>query len=291
VKARIAAAFVFAAPALALAQMGGGMGGGMGGMGGMGGGAPPARGPMEDLIPEVDAAYAADAQKAYDHGEAMFQKREWLDAIAAFRLVTQRFSYNVTLAALSELRLADIAFERERFTEARGLYRNFVRFHPQHPRVDDAEFRIGLSAFRDIPGDTFIEPPSVERDQTEVKGALRELRGYLERRTEGPHAAEAREIVRQCEDKLASHELVVARFYAHEKKWKAVALRADNAVRDFPSSSLVPEALTLSVEAHVQTGTLDAARQSLETLEAMQPDKKLLARAAKALRSSGAKEE
>jgi outer membrane protein assembly factor BamD len=246
---------------------------------------------VEDLIPEVDAEYAADAQKAFDHGEAMYRNREWLDAIAAFRLVTQRFSYNVTLAALAELRLADIAFDRERFTEARGLYRNFVRFHPQHPRVDDAEFRVGLSAFRDIPGDTFIEPPSVERDQTEVKGALREMRGYLERRPGSPHAAEAQEIVRKCEDKLAAHELVVARFYAHEKTWKAVALRADNAVRDFPSSSLVPEALTLSVEAHVHTGTPDAARQSFEALEAMRPDKKLLARAAKALGTSGAKAE
>jgi outer membrane protein assembly factor BamD len=279
VKGRIAAALVFAAPALALAQMGGGMGG----MNGMGGGAPPARGAMEDLIPEVDAEYAADAQKAFDRGEAMYGKREWLDAIAAFRLVTQRFSYNVTLAALAELRLADIAFERERFSEARGLYRNFVRFHPQHPRVDEAEFRVGLSAYRDIPGDTFIEPPGVERDQTEVKGALRELRGFRERRPGSPHAGEAGEIVRKCEEKLAAHELVVARFYAHEKQWKAVAMRADGAVRDFPSSSLVPEALTLSVEAHVHTGTVDDARRAFETLVAMTADRKLIARAAKAL--------
>jgi outer membrane protein assembly factor BamD len=255
----------------------------MGGMSGMGGGAPPARGPMEDLIPEVEAEYAADARKAFDRGEAMFARREWLDAIAAFRLVTQRFSYNVSLAALAELRLADIAFERERFSEARGLYRNFVRFHPQHPQVDDAEFRVGLSAFRDIPGDTYIEPPSIERDQTEVKGALREMRGYLERRPDSPHAAEAQDIVRKCEDKLAGHELVVARFYAHEEKWKAVVMRAEGAVRDFPSSSLVPEALTLSVEAHVRLGTLDGARRSFETLEAMKPDRRLLARAAKAL--------
>ncbi len=279
-KSRIAAAaLVFAVPSLALAQMGG-MGGGMNGMGG---GAPPPRGSTEELIPEVDAEYAADAQKAFDRGEAMFRKREWLDAIAAFRLVTQRFAYNVTLAALAELRLADVAFERERFTEARGLYRNFVRFHPQHARVDDAEFRVGLSAYRDIPGDTFIEPPSVERDQTEVKGALRELRGFLERRPESPHAGEANEIVRKCEDKLAAHELVVARFYAHEGKWKAVAMRADNAVRDYPSSSLIPEALALAVEAHVRTGTVNEARQAFETLEALRPNQKLLTRAAKAL--------
>ena len=243
---RIAAALLVSlASPLALAQMGGGMGGGMGGMGGMGG-APPARGPSEDLIPEVDAEFAADAQKAFERGEAMFAKREWLDAIAAFRLVTQRFSYNLTLAALAELRLADIAFERERFAEARGAYRNFVRFHPRHPKADDAEFRVGLCAYRDIPGDLFIEPPSEERDQTEVRSALKELRGFLERRPESPHAAEAEAIIRRCEDKLAAHELAVARFYAHEKKWRAVALRADGVVRTYPSSGLVAEALTLA---------------------------------------------
>lgn len=265
---------------VARAQMSpGGMGGGMGGMGG----APPSGKVQEDLIPEVDASVAADALKTWERGEAEFAKHNWLDAIAYYRHVMQKFSFNVALAAKSELRLGDVAFERGRFAEARGYYRNFLRFHPRHERADYAAFRVGLCAFKDIPGDLFIEPPSEEKDQTEAKTALAQMRDFLEHYSKSEHVTEAREIVTKCEDKLAAHELYVARFYARREKWKGTVLRTEGLVKTYPHSTLAAEALAMAVEGHAHLGEGDEARRDLETLEALQPPQKLLDRARQAL--------
>lgn len=251
------------APLVARAQMSPGMGG----MGGSPQGAPRS---TEDVIPEVDEEVAKDAQRAFDRGEEYFKKRDWLDAIAHYRHVMQKFAYNVPLAALAELRLGDVAFERERWSEARGHYRNFLRFHPRHEKADYASFRVGLCAYKDIPGGVIIEPPSPERDQAEARAALRQMTEFVETHPDSPYAAEARDVVRRCEDRLAEHELYVARFYAKRGKWKGVVLRADGLVRDYPHSTLAPEALELVVEARVKLGDREEAARALKTLEELE---------------------
>jgi outer membrane protein assembly factor BamD len=266
----------------ARAQMGGG---GMGGMGGMGGGGAPQGGgrPVEDVIPEVDPDAGKDAQRSFDRGEQAFGKRDWLEAIAYYRHVMQKFAYNVPLAAMAELRLGDVAFERGKWTESRGHYRNFLRFHPRHEKADYASFRIGLCAFKDIPGGFFFEPPSEERDQAEARAALKQMGDFVERFPKSSYVPEAQEIMRKCEDKLAQHELYVARFYAKREKWKGVVMRAEGLVRSYPHSSLAGEALVLVVEAQSRLGDKAEAERALKTLEALGAAPELVARARAAL--------
>lgn len=274
---RLVFAFVLMAAVTARAQSG--MGGGMGGMGGMGGAPPPSGKAQEDILPEVDAAVGADAQKTLDRAEKAFANHDWLEAIAHYRHVMQKFAYNVPLASQAELRLGDVAFERGRWSESRGYYRNFLRFHPRHEKADYAAFRIGLCAFKDIPGGIFLEPPSEERDQAEAKAALRQLADFLERYPKSAHVQEAREIITKCEDRLASHELYVAKFYAKRGKWKGVALRTEGLVKTYPNSSLAPEALELAVQAHSKLGEAKEATKALETLEALTPNGPFVAKA------------
>jgi outer membrane protein assembly factor BamD len=264
----------------AAAQMGGG---GMGG-GGMGGPPPSSKGPQEDLLPEVDEAIANDAQKVFEEGEKDFKERSWLPAIAHYRLIMQKFSFNLPLAAKSELRLGDVAFERERYSEARGYYRNFLRFHPKHEEADYAGFRVGLCAFKDIPSDIFFEPPSNERDQSQARAALVQMRDFVEKFPASPHVPEAKAIIVQCEDKLASHELYVAKFYAKREKWRGTAQRTEGLAKTYPTSTLAPEALALAVESRMALNEPDVAKEDLAALEALKPEPKVLARAQKAVR-------
>jgi outer membrane protein assembly factor BamD len=261
----------------ARAQMSPGMGGGMGGMGG---GPPPGSGKSsEDLIPEVDAETGKDAQRSLARAEQAYGNHDWLEAIAYYRHVVQKFAYNVPLAAQAELRLGDVAFERGKWAEARGYYRNFLRFHPRHERADYASFRVGLAAFKDIPGGMFFEPPREERDQAEAKVALRQMGEFIERFPQSSYVAEAQEIMRQCEDRLAAHELYVARFYAARERWKGVILRAEGLVRNYPHSTLLAEAMALVVEAHANLGERDEAQRALQTLEALEAPKSLVEKA------------
>ena len=255
----------------------------MGGMGGMGSPPPAPKGSGEDLIPDIDPSVAKDPNKSFARGEQEFKEHNWLDAIAYYRHVMQTFAYDVPLAAKAELRLGDVAFEREKYGQARGYYKNFVRFHPGNPQADYAAYRVGLSAFKEIPGDLFFEPPSIEKDQTEVLDALAASRDFVQRFPTSQYVPEAKKVIAKCDEKLAGHELYVARFYQSRGKWKGVVLRADGLVRRYPESKLAPEALYLLTRAHLKLHDKPAAQRDVAQLAQLAPKAKWTKKAQEAL--------
>lgn len=259
------------------------------GMGDVGGpGSTPARN-TDDILPEVDKKIADDVDAVFARAERAFAKRDWLEAIAYFQHVRSKFSYNVPLSAISTLRLGDIAFERQRYPEARAHYKHFLRFHPRHEKADYATFRVGMCAWREVPGENFFLPPAAEKDQTEVRLALQQMRHFVETYPQSEFATEAKQIVTKCEDKLAEHEMYAARFYAKRSKWRGVQFRSATLVERYPNSTLVPQALVLDLRASAALGETERAEERLRQLEALSPSADLLAEARAALAAPPAK--
>ncbi len=245
------------------------------GMGSPPGGAPKS-GPQADMLPEVDSNIAGDANACFARAEKAFGNKDWLEAIAYYKHVIVKFSFNVPLSAKSELRLGDVAYERERFEEARTYYKSFLRLHPKHDQADYAAFRVGLCAFAEIPGGMFFEPPANERDQTEVRNAAQTMRDFIKTYPSSARVEEAKAYVTKCEDKLASHEMYVARFYERRKKWPGVALRAEGLAKTYPSSELAPEALVLAIKAHKELNQPAEAQHALDQLVALKAPQKFI---------------
>lgn len=253
---------------------------------GMGGqAAPPPPASSDEVLPAVDERIGHDAQKVWERAEKEFADRDWLEAIAYYQHLRTKFSYNVPLASAAELRLGDVAFERERWSEARAHYRAFLRFHPKHEKADYAAFRAGLCSYREIPGDSWITPPAIERDQSDVREALRVMREFQAQFPQSAWVDEAKQAAVKCEDMLASHELYVAKFYAKREKWKGTVIRTRTLVNAYPESTLAPEALALQVEAHAKLGQKEEALASLAQLEARKPPAGLMARGRRAVES------
>lgn len=251
---------------------------------GMGGSAAPPPPPSgDDVLPSVDKKIENDPQKVWEHAEKRFEKKDWLEAIAYYQHLRTKFSYNVPLASAADLRLGDVAFERERWSEARGHYRSFLRFHPKHEKADYAAFRVGLSSFREIPGDSWITPSSNERDQREVREAMRVMRQFQSQYESSQWVPEAETAIARCEEMLAAHELYVAKFYAKRQKWKGAVLRTQALVNTYPESPLAVDALVLQVEAHARLGDKEQAQETLVRLEARSPEKASLVRARQSL--------
>lgn len=247
----------------------------------MGGSAPsrnPSSAPTEDILPEIEEAIAADAQKVFDRAEKAFADEDWLEAIAYYQHLRAKFSYNVPLTTQAEMRLADVAFARERWSEARTYYRAFLRFHPRHERADYAAFRAGVCTFHEMPEESFFFPPATEKDQTEARSALVAMREFVRQYPSSSQVPEARKIIALCEQRLAAHELYVAKFYAKRKKWAGTLLRADGLVRKYPESPLAPEALVLAIEAHAELKQPEEAQKAFEQLSALKPAAGLLSR-------------
>lgn len=205
-----------------------------------------------DQLPEIDQKIGNDAQLSFAHAEKAYQNREWLEAIAYFQHVRAKFSYNLTLATQAQLRLGDIAFNREKWLEAKEYYKEFVRLHPNHEKVDYAAFQVGYCAYKDIPGEFFLQPPAAERDQSEVRTARNAMAAYIKEHPGSEYVTKARDIIVTCDNKLAAHEMYVADYYSKRGKWTGAVGRAEGLAAIYPDASQAPDALILAIQGHVR---------------------------------------
>jgi outer membrane protein assembly factor BamD len=201
-----------------------------------------------DQLPEIDQKIGADAQLSFAHAEKAYQNKEWLEAIAYFQHVRAKFSYNLTLATQAQLRLGDIAFNREKWLEAKEYYKEFVRLHPNHEKVDYAAFQVGYCAYKDIPGEWFLQPPAAERDQSEVRTARNAMAAFIREHPRSEYLTKAHDIVVTCDNKLAANEMYVADYYAKRGKWQGAVGRAEGLAAVYPDATQAADALILAIQ-------------------------------------------
>jgi outer membrane protein assembly factor BamD len=207
-------------------------------------------------------SYTDDARAAYNQAMEAFKAKEWESAKSLFAEIRKLFSYS-RYARLSELRLADIEFEQEKYTEAISAYREFAQNHRNDPDVEYARFRMTRALFLDI-DDTIMLPPQEERDQATATEAYKEVRNFLREFPKSRYRTYSLYMLDVVTGRLFRHELYVARYYLKEDNFDAVNVRIDYALKRFPESSLVPEALVLKGETLMKMKKLDEARSVFE---------------------------
>jgi len=222
--------------------------------------------------------YAKDAQTNLERGEHAFEGSNYIEAQKYFEYVRQRYPF-LDAAKEAELRIADTLFAREQYIEARDAYQNFIKMHPTYPKVDYAAFRAALTHYKDIPSDFFLLPPSEEKDQTEVKNAVRAMNDFIRQYPKSAHVEEAKEIVADARRRLAKHELYVAEFYARREKWRAVANRLETVANQFRGLGFDEEALFGLHDAYVKLNEPDKAKQALQEIIARMPGTRAAERA------------
>src|SRR5215469_7935017 len=121
--------------------------------------------------------YASEASTNLKRGDEALESSQYQLAEKYFEYVKTKFPF-LEASRQAELRLADVSFERELWSEAADRYNGFVKLHPTHAKVDYAAYRAALSHYRDIPGDWFLLPPSSEKDQTQVRAAWEALNEF-----------------------------------------------------------------------------------------------------------------
>lgn len=191
-------------------------------------------------------SYTDNAREAYEEAMRSYYSKAWDDARALLSEVRKLFPYS-RYATLAELRLADLNFEQEKYADAVSSYREFIQNHRMDRDVEYARYRIAKSLFRDI-DETFLLPPSEERDQATTQEAYRELEAVLRDNPRSRYADDLVKMVVAVKGRLVRHELYVARFYLRQDMYPATIARIDNAMKKYPGSDLEPEALVLKGE-------------------------------------------
>jgi len=217
-------------------------------------------------------------------GDDALKSKSYQEAERYYEYVKGKYPF-LEAAKVAELRIADTSFEREQFTESRDQYLNFVKLHPTHPRVDYAAYRAALTHYKDIPSEFFLLPPAEEKDQVEVKGALKSMNDFIRSYPQSTHVSDAQKVVDDCKRRLVAHEWYVARFYAKREMWGAVAARLEGLITDYAGAPLQAEVAQMVEDVYVHLQTPQKAKDTLKRLVERFPGSPAAAAAQKLLGS------
>jgi outer membrane protein assembly factor BamD len=226
----------------------------------------------------------ATPEANYQAGVDELQAKNFAEATRFFEYVKTKYPFS-KYASLAELRLADVKFRQDRFQEAADAYKQFVQLHPTHEEVDYAEFRSGLSYYKDAPGEFALFPPAAEKDQRQAEKAAQALGDFVQTRTESKYLPEARKVLDEVRTRLAQREWYVGEYYYKRARWAGAAGRYETLVEKYPGSRHEAEALWKLARAALKLDEKHRARKALQQLVVKHPDDGRRAEAEKLLAS------
>lgn len=171
--------------------------------------------PSEELENEVDLS-----QEAMDH----FVKGHYTLAEETFQKIRDRYPFS-PYVTLAELRLADCKFYTGNYQEAIALYEEFEKLHPTNDAIEYVIFQEGTCYYKLMKGP--------DRDQTFTHKLIEVYERLLKRYPDSPYSYEARRRIAEARNRLARHELTVARWYIRTGQISQAVNRLEIAMNNY----------------------------------------------------------
>ena len=152
----------------------------------------------------------------FDRGTAELNRKKWLTAREFFKQVVETYTSS-PYRPDAKLGLAD-TYLGENTAESLVLslneYSEFLSFYPTNPRADYAQYKLGMTHFKQM--------RAAQRDQTETREAIKAFEAFLERYPPGPSRTvdvnEVKGKLREAKDRLSSADYQVGFFY-YRARW------------------------------------------------------------------------
>jgi outer membrane protein assembly factor BamD len=208
---------------------------------------------------------ALTVEDQYELGQRYLKRGYYTKAIEQFNRI-RNYYRDDPYSVKAELAIADVFFKKHEWDQARLAYEDFMRMHPRNPELDYVVYRIGLTLYKKA-------PKVAGRDQTWTRQAVNTWSGFEGRFPESEHQEDVHELLRECRERLARKELVIAEFYENRRAWHSVISRVDGLIRVYPTSEYVPDALELKALAHASEGQGEQASEVLNQLTALDAER------------------
>jgi outer membrane protein assembly factor BamD len=179
----------------------------------------------------------SNPKEMYDDANQDIENDRYMIALDKLRIVKSKFSYS-NYGALAQLRIGDVYFLQESFTEAATAYETFVELYPKHEKSPYALFRSGESYYDDIPS-------TIQRDMRSAESAISTFTQYLKKYPGGEYQDKAKDMKTKAYNKLAEKELEVAQFYIRRKKPDAAKQRLQKILDQYGESTVAAQAKEL----------------------------------------------
>lgn len=155
-------------------------------------------------------------------------------ALEKFKVVKNKFPYS-SYAKLAQLRIGDVYFAQDNFTEAAAAFATFQDLYPKHEKLPYAMFMIGESHFKDIPG-------TIARDLSGAQKALDAFKSFTDKFPNDPQSKTARERVAEVRATLAEKELYIGNFYYRRGEYETALSRYEKVASQFGDTPAAADA-------------------------------------------------
>lgn len=206
----------------------------------------------------AELAYVArPVETLYNNAFNELERRRYRQAAELFDEVERQHPFS-EWARRSMLMAAFANYQATRYEDAIASAQRFIALHPGSSSAPYAYYLIAISYYERI--------YDVGRDQSTTQQALDALQQVVQRYPNSPYARDARLKIDMTRDHLAGKDMDVGRWYLRNGFHLAAIGRFQNVIREYGTTSHVPEALHRLVEAYVAMGVSEEARQHAAVL-------------------------
>jgi outer membrane protein assembly factor BamD len=187
---------------------------------------PACRGRKVEIAPDV----ASSDEALFKLGEASV-KKDPEKALLYLRQVIDSFPKSF-YAQRAKLLIADTYYKKGdegNMILAAAEYREFINLYPYSPSAAYCQYQIGMTFFR--------KALKAGRDQAKTIQALAEFKKVVTAYPASDQARAAQEKIKDCEERLAEHALIIGRHYHRVRALKAATSRLGEIVTSYPNFS------------------------------------------------------
>ncbi|MBT5665629.1 MAG: outer membrane protein assembly factor BamD [Rhodospirillaceae bacterium] len=207
---------------------------------------------------EKEPAYQArTVETLYNGGVNALRLEEYKQAVDAFDEVERQHPYSVW-ATKAQLMSAYASYKRDEYDEAIIGLDRFIELHPGNKDIAYAYYLKALSYYEQI--------SDVARDQKMTRLALQSLQEVARRYPDTRYGRDARAKLDLTQDHLAGKEMTIGRYYQSRQEHLAAINRFKAVLKDYQTTTHVPEALHRITESYLALGVTDEAQSSTAVL-------------------------
>ncbi len=193
----------------------------------------------------------------YNNGMNAMQSGNMIEAARLFDEVERQHPYS-NWAAKAQVMAAYANYLGNRYDEAINALDRFIQLHPGNKDIAYAYYLRAISFYEQI--------SDVGRDQRATKQALAALNEVVRRFPESRYTRDATLKIDLARDHLAGKHMDIGRYYLKQGEFLAAINRFQLVIKDYQTTTHVPEALHRLVEAYLALGVTDEAQSTAAVL-------------------------